>query len=83
MVAVGFRANNRLAYWQMNFVVQESSIETGVALDRLKREISRLYEEHGPALLRYARAVSKSADRRGMLSRKPSCATRLSDRWGR
>ena len=33
-----------------------------MALDRLRREIAGLYEEHGPALLRYARAVSKSAD---------------------
>jgi RNA polymerase sigma-70 factor, ECF subfamily len=40
--------------------VQEAS--TGIALDRLKREIAGLYEEYGPALLRYARAVSKSAD---------------------
>jgi hypothetical protein len=30
---------------------------TVIALDRLKREIAGLYLEHGPALLRYARAV--------------------------
>lgn len=43
-------------------VAQTASTETGIPLERLKREIAGLYEEHGPALLRYARAVSKSAD---------------------